>query len=164
MLADIFRTGYHTTEMAGVGPGKSVVIYGGGPVGLMAAYSAVLKGASRVMVVDRHPDRPEGAQAAAGDLPGQRAATDRSDPRTPRAPGAPHSHTGPSEQCQDKGPGGNVPSLRRTVSPGAPQIQLSAVRLLLADGSDGQPGATGYAGPHLADAAQAGSAWARNGP
>jgi threonine dehydrogenase-like Zn-dependent dehydrogenase len=26
-------------------------------VGLMAAYSAVLKGASRVMVVDRHPDR-----------------------------------------------------------------------------------------------------------
>ena len=36
---------------------KSVVIYGGGPVGLMAAYSAVLKGASRVMVVDRRPDR-----------------------------------------------------------------------------------------------------------
>jgi glutathione-independent formaldehyde dehydrogenase len=44
MLADIFPTGYHATEMAGVGPGKSVVIYGGGPVGLMAAYSAVLKG------------------------------------------------------------------------------------------------------------------------
>jgi glutathione-independent formaldehyde dehydrogenase len=47
MLADIFPTGYHATEMAGVGPGKSVVIYGGGPVGLMAAYSAGLKGASR---------------------------------------------------------------------------------------------------------------------
>ena len=57
MLADIFPTGYHATELAGVGPGKSVVIYGGGPVGLMAAYSAVLKGASKVMVVDRHPDR-----------------------------------------------------------------------------------------------------------
>jgi glutathione-independent formaldehyde dehydrogenase len=57
MLADIFPTGYHATEMAGVGPGKSVVIYGGGPVGLMAAYSAGLKGASKVMVVDRHPDR-----------------------------------------------------------------------------------------------------------
>ena len=70
---------------------------------------------------------------------------------------------GPSEQCQDKGPGGNVPSPRRTVSPGAPQIQLSAVRLLLADGPDGQPGATGYSG-RLADAAHAGSAWARNGP
>jgi glutathione-independent formaldehyde dehydrogenase len=34
-----------------------VVIYGAGPVGLMAAYSAGLKGASKVMVVDRHPDR-----------------------------------------------------------------------------------------------------------
>ena len=43
--------------MAGVGPGKTVVIYGGGPVGLMAAYSAILKSASKVMVVDRHPDR-----------------------------------------------------------------------------------------------------------
>jgi glutathione-independent formaldehyde dehydrogenase len=57
MLADIFPTGYHATEMAGVGPGDSVVIYGGGPVGLMAAYSAILKSASKVMVVDRHPDR-----------------------------------------------------------------------------------------------------------
>jgi len=65
--------------------------------------------------------------------------------------------------CQDKGPGGNVPSLRRAVSPGAPQIRLSAVRLLLADGPDGQPGATGYAG-RLVDAAQADSAWARDGP
>jgi glutathione-independent formaldehyde dehydrogenase len=57
MLADIFPTGYHATEMAGVGPGKTVAIYGGGPVGLMAAYSAMLKSASKVMMVDRHPDR-----------------------------------------------------------------------------------------------------------
>ncbi|WP_116811126.1 glutathione-independent formaldehyde dehydrogenase [Steroidobacter cummioxidans] len=57
MLADIFPTGYHATELARLQPGESVVIYGGGPVGLMAAYSAVLKGASRIMVVDRHPDR-----------------------------------------------------------------------------------------------------------
>jgi glutathione-independent formaldehyde dehydrogenase len=57
MVADIFPTGYHATEMAGVEPGDSVVIYGGGPVGLMAAYSAALKSASMVMVVDRHPDR-----------------------------------------------------------------------------------------------------------
>jgi glutathione-independent formaldehyde dehydrogenase len=33
------------------------VIYGAGPVGLMAAYCARLKGARLVMVVDRHPDR-----------------------------------------------------------------------------------------------------------
>ena len=57
MLSDIFPTGYHATELAGVKPGHSVVIYGAGPVGLMAASSAVLKGASMVMVVDTHKDR-----------------------------------------------------------------------------------------------------------
>ena len=57
MLADIFPTGWHCTELAGVQPGESVVIYGSGPVGLMAAYSSMIKGASKVMVVDRHPDR-----------------------------------------------------------------------------------------------------------
>lgn len=57
MLSDIFPTGYHATELAHVQPGESVVIYGSGPVGLMAAYSAVIRGASEVYVVDRHPDR-----------------------------------------------------------------------------------------------------------
>jgi threonine dehydrogenase-like Zn-dependent dehydrogenase len=57
MVADIFPTGWHATELAGVKAGDSVVIYGSGPVGLMAAYSATLKDASKVMIVDRHPDR-----------------------------------------------------------------------------------------------------------
>jgi len=57
MLSDIFPTGYHATELAGVMPGDTVVIYGAGPVGLMAAMSANLKGASKVMVVDTHKDR-----------------------------------------------------------------------------------------------------------
>jgi len=57
MLSDIFPTGWHATRLAGLKPGESVVIYGSGPVGLMAAYSAMLQGASQVMVVDRHPDR-----------------------------------------------------------------------------------------------------------
>ena len=57
MLADIFPTGWHATELAGVQPGDSVVVYGAGPVGLMAAYSATLKSARQVMIVDRHPDR-----------------------------------------------------------------------------------------------------------
>lgn len=57
MLSDIFPTGYHATELAGVQPGETVVIYGAGPVGLMAACSADLKGASMVMVVDTHKDR-----------------------------------------------------------------------------------------------------------
>ncbi|MTE20124.1 alcohol dehydrogenase catalytic domain-containing protein [Streptomyces sp. TRM43335] len=57
LLADIFPTGYHATELAQVSPGETVCVFGAGPVGLMAAYSSVLRGASRVFVVDRQPDR-----------------------------------------------------------------------------------------------------------
>jgi len=57
MLSDIFPTGWHATELAGLKPGESIVIYGCGPVGLMAAHSAMIKGARQVMIVDRHPDR-----------------------------------------------------------------------------------------------------------
>lgn len=64
MLSDIFPTGYHATELAQVQPGESVVIYGAGPVGLMAALSAQLKGASQIMVVDRLPDRLRLAELA----------------------------------------------------------------------------------------------------
>jgi threonine dehydrogenase-like Zn-dependent dehydrogenase len=63
MLADVFPTGYHATELASVQPGESVVVYGCGPVGLMAAYSALLRGASKVMVVDRHRDRLDLAES-----------------------------------------------------------------------------------------------------
>ena len=57
MLSDIFPTGWHATELAGLCPGESIVIFGCGPVGLMAAHSALIKGASKVIIVDRHPDR-----------------------------------------------------------------------------------------------------------
>ncbi len=57
MLSDIFPTGYHGTELAQVGPGKRVAIFGAGPVGLMAAHSAFLRGAAQVFVVDKEPDR-----------------------------------------------------------------------------------------------------------
>jgi glutathione-independent formaldehyde dehydrogenase len=57
MLADIFPTGYHATSLASVGPGETVAVMGAGPVGLMAAYSAVIKGAARVFVVDRVRNR-----------------------------------------------------------------------------------------------------------
>jgi glutathione-independent formaldehyde dehydrogenase len=43
--------------MSGLLPGETIVIYGGGPVGNMAALSAITMGAAKVMVVDRHPDR-----------------------------------------------------------------------------------------------------------
>ena len=57
MLSDIFPTGWHATRLAQLQPGESVVIFGAGPVGLMAAYSAQIQGARQIMVVDRHPDR-----------------------------------------------------------------------------------------------------------
>lgn len=57
MLADIFPTGYHGAELAQVRPGETVVVMGAGPVGLMAAYSSLLRGAARVFVVDKVPDR-----------------------------------------------------------------------------------------------------------
>src|SRR5699024_10460019 len=55
----IFPTGYHATELAGVKPGETVAVYGAGPVGIMAAYSARLKGDSRIFVVDHVPNRLE---------------------------------------------------------------------------------------------------------
>jgi len=57
MLADIFPTGYHATELADVSPGETVAVYGGGPVGQMAAYSALLRGAAKVFVVDKVASR-----------------------------------------------------------------------------------------------------------
>ncbi|KAF5390118.1 hypothetical protein D9757_003804 [Collybiopsis confluens] len=57
LLADIFPTGWHGVQLSGFRPGESVAVFGAGPVGLMAAYSAILRGASDVFVVDRVPER-----------------------------------------------------------------------------------------------------------
>ncbi|GAB3734349.1 hypothetical protein GCM10027598_59830 [Amycolatopsis oliviviridis] len=47
-------------------PGETIVIYGAGPVGLMAAHAAAIKGASRVFVVDHQPDRLKLAEQVGG--------------------------------------------------------------------------------------------------
>ncbi|MEU4219642.1 glutathione-independent formaldehyde dehydrogenase [Actinoplanes sp. NPDC026623] len=57
MLSDIFPTGWHGTELAGMQPGDRVAVFGAGPVGLMAAHSAMIRGASQVFVVDKERDR-----------------------------------------------------------------------------------------------------------
>ncbi len=57
LLSDVFPTGYHGAEMAGVQPGMSVAVFGAGPVGLLAAYSSKVKGASEVYVIDHVPAR-----------------------------------------------------------------------------------------------------------
>ncbi|PYV56442.1 MAG: alcohol dehydrogenase [Acidobacteria bacterium] len=62
LLADVFPTGYHASELAGVSPGKTVAVFGAGPVGLLAAYSSVLKGASEVYVIDNIAERLEKAK------------------------------------------------------------------------------------------------------
>jgi glutathione-independent formaldehyde dehydrogenase len=59
MLSDIFPTGWHSTRLADLKPGESILIYGAGPVGLMAALSARIQGASQIFVVDGEPDRLE---------------------------------------------------------------------------------------------------------
>ncbi|EHY52726.1 hypothetical protein HRR83_007721 [Exophiala dermatitidis] len=62
LLADIFPTGWHGVSLSGFKPGESIAVWGAGPVGLMAAYSATLRGASRVYVVDRVPERLAAAE------------------------------------------------------------------------------------------------------
>ncbi len=57
MLSDIFPTGFHGAYTAGVKSGSTVYIAGGGPVGLAAAHSAQLLGASVVFVGDLIPER-----------------------------------------------------------------------------------------------------------
>jgi len=61
-LSDIFPTGYHGAQMAGVAPGDTVAVFGAGPVGIMAAYSSLIRGASVVYVVDKVPERLAAAE------------------------------------------------------------------------------------------------------
>jgi S-(hydroxymethyl)glutathione dehydrogenase / alcohol dehydrogenase len=51
-LTDIFPTGWTAIDWAGVKGGETVVIFGSGPVGLMAQKAAWLRGAGRVIAVD----------------------------------------------------------------------------------------------------------------
>lgn len=52
LLTDVFPTGYQAAEMGGIKKGDTVVVFGAGPVGIMAAKSAWLFGAGRVIVID----------------------------------------------------------------------------------------------------------------
>ncbi|MDI2028216.1 formaldehyde dehydrogenase, glutathione-independent [Saccharopolyspora sp. TS4A08] len=63
MLSDIFPTGYHGCVSAGVTTGSQVYIAGAGPVGLAAAHSAQLLGASVVIVGDMNAQRLDQARS-----------------------------------------------------------------------------------------------------
>ena len=56
-LSDILPTGYQAVVNAGVEIGSTLVIFGAGPVGLMAAACARMLGASRIFMVDHHAYR-----------------------------------------------------------------------------------------------------------
>ncbi|KAF2830048.1 GroES-like protein [Ophiobolus disseminans] len=56
-VSDIFATGWSGVTFSGFRPGDSVAVFGAGPVGLLAAYSAILRGASRVYIVDYVQER-----------------------------------------------------------------------------------------------------------
>jgi threonine dehydrogenase-like Zn-dependent dehydrogenase len=62
MLTDVVPTGYQAAEMGGIQPGDTVMIFGAGPVGIMAARCAWLFGAGRVIVIDQVDYRLEFAR------------------------------------------------------------------------------------------------------
>lgn len=64
-LTDIFPTGYSGVDWGNVKGGETVAIFGAGPVGLMAAKSAWLRGAERVIVIDTLEYRLQKASIAA---------------------------------------------------------------------------------------------------
>jgi threonine dehydrogenase-like Zn-dependent dehydrogenase len=51
-LSDIFPTGYFGAELAEIEPGRSVAVFGAGPVGQFAIASAKLFGAGRIFAID----------------------------------------------------------------------------------------------------------------
>lgn len=52
LLTDVVPTGYQAAEMGGIQKGDTVVVFGAGPIGIMAAKCAWLFGAGRVIVID----------------------------------------------------------------------------------------------------------------
>lgn len=57
LLTDVVPTGYQAAEMGGIQKGDTVVVFGAGPVGLLAARCAWLFGAGRLIVIDHHEYR-----------------------------------------------------------------------------------------------------------
>jgi threonine dehydrogenase-like Zn-dependent dehydrogenase len=65
LLTDAAATGYFGASIGGIAEGDVVVVFGAGPVGLVAAQSAWLHGAGRVIVIDHLDYRLEKARTFA---------------------------------------------------------------------------------------------------
>jgi threonine dehydrogenase-like Zn-dependent dehydrogenase len=57
LISDIFPTGWFGAQLAEVGTGDTVAVFGCGPVGQFAIASARLMGAGRILAVDKYDDR-----------------------------------------------------------------------------------------------------------
>ena len=68
LLSDVFPTGYFGAEMAHVRPGRTVAVFGCGPVGQFAITSAFLRNAGRVFAVDTVPSRLEMAECQGAEV------------------------------------------------------------------------------------------------
>jgi len=68
MLTDNLPTAWFGLRNAEVGPGKTVVVVGLGPIGLMAVEGAFVLGAARVFAIDRVPER-RAVAASLGAIP-----------------------------------------------------------------------------------------------
>lgn len=62
LLTDVVPTGYQAAEMGGIKKGDTVVVFGAGPIGIMAAKCAWLFGAARVIIIDHIEYRLEFAR------------------------------------------------------------------------------------------------------
>lgn len=62
MLTDVVPTGYQAAEMGGIQRGDTVVVFGAGPIGIMAARCSWLFGAGRVIIIDKEDYRLEFAK------------------------------------------------------------------------------------------------------
>jgi len=65
LLTDVVPTGYQAAEMGGIKKGDTVVVFGAGPIGIMAAKCSWLFGAGRVIVIDELDYRLEFARTYA---------------------------------------------------------------------------------------------------
>ncbi len=65
-LSDAVPTGYMGADFCDLQGGETVAVWGAGGVGLMAAQSAFLLGAERVIVIDRFPERLQMAREQVG--------------------------------------------------------------------------------------------------
>jgi threonine dehydrogenase-like Zn-dependent dehydrogenase len=62
LLTDVVPTGYQAAKMGGIQRGDTVVVFGAGPIGIMAARCAWLFGAGRVIIIDQLDYRLEFAR------------------------------------------------------------------------------------------------------